>query len=249
MPEIRMIADRPHPFRWRCALLLALACTLLSATGAAAQGSGIPAGFTPLFNGRDLTGWHLSRTTHQGTTPDAHVENGVLVLQQRPYGQGGVLLTNRKYSSFELSLEVKTDWATNGGIFLRSTESGAAYQIELVGDGAPTTGNLLPERISISKGAVATQLASVWKQGDWNSLRVRMTGEVPSLSLWVNGVHMWDVTEPQNDFVAGATEGYIGLQTHWTTPYAPVPDAFCCPANWKPGASHRFRNISIKELP
>src|SRR5690349_17140675 len=57
----------------------------------------IPAGFKKIFNGRDLTGWHISRTTHQGTTPDAHVKSGVLYMQQHPYGQGGVLLSNKKY--------------------------------------------------------------------------------------------------------------------------------------------------------
>src|SRR5687767_1782934 len=82
----------------------------------------IPEGFIPLFNGRDLSGWHISRTTHQGTTPDFKFRKGVLIGKQHPYGQGGVLLTNNKYQSFELYVEVKIDSFCNGGIFLRSTE-------------------------------------------------------------------------------------------------------------------------------
>ena len=57
----------------------------------------MPAGFKSIFNGKNLKGWHVSRTTHQGTTPDFRVEDRVMVVTQRPYGQGGVLLTDKKY--------------------------------------------------------------------------------------------------------------------------------------------------------
>jgi hypothetical protein len=30
----------------------------------------VPDGFKPLFNGKNLKGWHVSRSTHQGTTPN-----------------------------------------------------------------------------------------------------------------------------------------------------------------------------------
>ncbi|MEO8522424.1 MAG: hypothetical protein ABI603_13740, partial [Acidobacteriota bacterium] len=33
----------------------------------------VPAGFTPLFDGESLAGWHVSRTNHHGITPDYHV--------------------------------------------------------------------------------------------------------------------------------------------------------------------------------
>jgi cytochrome c len=210
---------------------------------------GIPAGFSRIFNGRDLTGWHVSRSTHQGTVPDAHVEDGAIVLMQHPYGQGGILLSDEEYGDFELYAEVKTDPGTNGGIFLRSTETGSAYQIELVGDGVRGTGDLLPERMPISKSAQAMRMAEVWKKGEWNSVRVRMEGAAPHLSLSINGVPMWDVTEPRNDFIAGATRGHIGFQSHWTNTFTPIADAFCCPDNWRPGAAHSFRNVAIRELP
>jgi hypothetical protein len=63
------------------------------------------------------------------------------VVTQNPYGQGGVLLTDKKYKNFELYIEVKIDSFTNGGIFTRSTESGVAYQIEL-DEIAGSTGSL-----------------------------------------------------------------------------------------------------------
>ncbi len=43
-----------------------------------ASAAAVPQGFTPLFNGKDLSGWHISKTNHHGTTPDWKVENGVL---------------------------------------------------------------------------------------------------------------------------------------------------------------------------
>ena len=36
----------------------------------------VPEGFTPLFNGESLAGWHVSKTNHHGTTPDYHVLHG-----------------------------------------------------------------------------------------------------------------------------------------------------------------------------
>lgn len=64
-----------------------------------------------------------------------------------------------------------------------------------------------------------------------------MTGEIPSITLWVNGSLMWDVKQPKNDFIAGATEGMIGFQCHWSARYLPTP-----------GGARRFRNVMIKEL-
>lgn len=203
-------------------------------------------GFTSVFNGMDLAGWHLSRTSHQGTTGDFFVEDGAIILKQNPYGQGGVLLSDKKYSDFELYVEVKIDSFCNGGIFLRSTESGQAYQVELAVPGA--NGDLFGERLNISIPGKASYIRDVWKPGDWNSFRIRMTGEVPRIVLWVNGSLMWDVQQPKNDFIAGATEGMIGFQSHWSALYLPVPGGFNMPGAWRPGAAHRFRNIRIKDL-
>jgi len=206
----------------------------------------MPSGFESLSNGKDLNQWHTSRTSHQGTVGNFFVENGAITLKQYPFGQGGVLLTNKKFKDFELYVEVKIDSFCNGGIFLRSTESGQAYQIELAMPGG--TGSLFGEAMQISKSAEAKEILKVWKANDWNSFRVRMVGEVPTITLWINGVFMWEVTQPQNDFTAGAVEGMIGLQSHWSALYQPIPGGFNMPGAWRPGAAHRFRNIAIKEL-
>ena len=206
----------------------------------------IPEGFKPIFNGKNLKGWHISRTTHQGTTPSFTVEDGVIVGKEKPYGQGGLLLTDKNYKSYELYIEVKLDSNCNSGIFLRSNEGGSAYQIELVLPG--NTGDLLGERINPSKGAKATDREKVWRAGDWNSFRVRMVGEIPHLTLWINDMQMWEVQQPKNDFLAEATEGMIALQCHWTALYSAAAGSGMPLSSWRPNASIKFRNIAIKEL-
>jgi Domain of Unknown Function (DUF1080) len=221
----------------------AVLAVLLLALSLKAQ---IPSGFQAIFNGRNLAGWHISRTDHHGSTPNATVANGVLALGQSPYGQGGLLLTNRRYANFELYLEVKAAWGCNSGIFLRSTEGGSAYQIEL--DQGRGTGDLLGENLTISLPAKAGRLSAIWKNDDWNSFRIRMQDSAPHITEWVNGVQMWDVQEPRNDKVAGETDGMVGLQAHWVSLYEPAKDSFNLPGSWRPGAAYQFRNIAIREL-
>jgi len=221
---------------------------ILFLTGTSLVSAQIPAGFKSIFNGKDMKGWHISRTTHQGTTPDFRVEDGAIVVRQNPYGQGGILLTDKKYKNFDLYLEAKIDSFSNGGIFIRSSESGVAYQVEF-DETAGSTGNLLSERMPISTSPKATDRAKVWKENDWNSFRIRMEGEIPHITLWINGVQMWDVTQPKNDFIAGVTEGMIGLQSHWTALFSPAAGDWNGLGSWQPDAMHRYRNIAIKELP
>ena len=91
----------------------------------------VPQGFTAIFNGRDLTGWHISPTNHHGTTPSYRVLHGMIVGTQNPLGQGGILLTDRKYRNLELYVEVKPDYGCDSGLFFRSNEAGDAYQVTM----------------------------------------------------------------------------------------------------------------------
>lgn len=212
------------------------------------RNSQIPKGFTPLFNGEDLNGWHVSKTNHHGTTGNFLVEDGAIVMKQHPYGQGGILLTDKKYGDFELYFEYKGDPGTNGGVFLRSNESGSAYQLEMAGDGEAGTGNLMGEMLHTTTHAQATDLAKVWNKEGWNSFRLRIVGEKPHATLWVNGVQMWEVQAERNDLIADAAEGMIALQLHWSSTLLPVPGGSCCQYSWRPGAAHAYRNIAIKKL-
>jgi hypothetical protein len=213
-----------------------------------AQVSQIREGFVPIFNGKDLEGWHISRTNHHGTKGNFFVEDEAIVMKQFPYGQGGIILSDKNYQDFEMYLEFKGHPGTNGGIFFRSNESGSGYQIELVGDGEPRTANLIGEMLRVAKGAQAKDLQKVWKKEDWNSFRLRVVGEKPKMTLWVNGVLMWEVQAERNDLIADATSGMIAFQLHWSATLMPVPGGRCCDFSWKPDAAHAYRNILIKEL-
>ncbi len=91
----------------------------------------VPEGFTSIFNGKDLTGWHVSKTNHHGITPDFRVMHGMIVGSQRPLGQGGILLTDKTYRDVEVYIEIKPDYGCDSGLFLRSNEAGDAYQVTL----------------------------------------------------------------------------------------------------------------------
>src|SRR6266542_429535 len=156
----------------RSALLFA-AAALLAASA--------PKGVRPLFNGKDISGWHVSEVNHHGNTKAWTVHEGVLMVTQDKPGNGGILLTDRKYRDFEISLEVKPDYGCDGGLFLRSDEQGNAYQVMLDylpgGNIGGIYGEGLPE---LNKPGVGTgervnrDWEKFWKKDDWNLVRARM---------------------------------------------------------------------------
>jgi formylglycine-generating enzyme len=246
-------SDREPPTvrRRRAGLALTVLAPLAAALGFvampfAAQSPGpVPDGFTRIFNGKDLSGWHPSRTAHHGKTPLLTVKDGAVYILQHPFGQGGVLMTDRKYGDFEFYVETDLKPGFNSGIFLRSTEEGCAYQVEL--DANAGNGALLGESLRISQGARPTRVAEVWKPNGWNSFRIRMVGAAPRITLWINGEQMWDVQEPKNDMIAGMTDGFIGLQFHFLT--STGPSSMVMPLSYNtPGVPLGFRNMAIREI-
>jgi Domain of Unknown Function (DUF1080) len=230
-----------------------MACAVLLSAGPVlpAKQSQLPAGFSAIFNGRNLDGWHPSRTTHHGSVGNFYVENGVLLASQRPFGQGGLLLTDRIYRDFELYLELKPDANFNSGVFLRSTESGSGYQIEINTPG-DATANLIGERMRLSQPQYIGEkipVSTVWKEGDWNSMRIRMEGEAPHVTTWVNDTKLYELRMPKNDQIGGIYGGMIGLQLHYTSTYtAATQSGTWSGINTRPWQLQRFRNIGIKEL-
>lgn len=195
---------------------------------------------TRIFDGKDLSGWHISQETRHGNSKDWTVKDGVLSGGQDHPGNGGILLTDKKYRNFELSLEVNPDWGTDGGLFLRSNEKGQSYQIQinyLPNDfvGGISGEGLAPDGRTI-KMVRAEGWEKLWKKKEWNTLRVRIEGDVPHITVWINGSKITDWTDTSNHLIGGATDGEIGLQVHGGVP------------RWKPGAHQRFRNITIREF-
>jgi hypothetical protein len=223
-----------------------MAKAVLLATGALVLFAEIPAGFKSIFNGRDLTGWHISQVNHHGDTKGWSVKDGVLMGTQDKPGNGGILLTHRKYRNFEVSLELNPDFGCDGGLFLRSSEKGEAYQVMLDYLEGGTVGGIYGERLEGvtpegARGGSAKDWQQHWKKGQWNQLRARIEGDVPHIQVWMNGHQIVDWTDTANHAAGGATEGMIAVQVHRSDPNSKT-------SRWMPGAYHRFRNIAVKEL-
>jgi hypothetical protein len=90
-------------------------------------------GWIVLFDGKTLDGWHKNpEKIGHGTGGRWSVEpDGVLAGEQDPpgSGNGGILLTDRQFGDFELSIEMKPNWGSDSGIFLRSTDKGQCIQM------------------------------------------------------------------------------------------------------------------------
>jgi len=195
----------------------------------------IPPGFTPVFNGKDRTGWHVSQVNHHGKTEAWIVENGVLSGAQDRPGHGGILLTDKRYKNFEVYIEVNPDFGCDSGLFLRSSEKGEAYQVLLDYLEGGNVGGIYGEALQGVRGQAA-DWKSHWKTGDWNSIRARIEGDTPRIRVWMNGTQITDWTDTANHLPDGAVDGMIAVQVHMGD-------------RWIAGGKHRFRNIAVRELP
>jgi len=220
---------------------------LLVSAAALCAASSIPDGFTAIFNGKDTNGWHTSDVNHHGNTKGFSVKDGALLVTQDKPGNGGILLTDKKYKNFEISLEVNPDYGCDGGLFLRSNEKGEAYQVMLDYLDGGTVGGIYGEGLKGLSRETGTGDKSAktwkehWKKGEWNLIRARIEGDVPHIQVWMNGAQIVDWTDSENRLMDGATDGMIAVQAHMSDPKSPK-------TRWVAGGYHRFRNIAVKEL-
>jgi len=209
-----------------------------------AQTGRIPPGFSPIFRGQDLAGWHVSKEYRQGDSQGWTVQDGALLATQDRPGNGGLLLTDKRYSAFEVYLEIKLDFGCDGGLFLRSNEKGQAYQVML--DYLPSRPLGRPMPRGMIGGVYGEDLQGVtpelpegwepvWRADDWNALRARMEGKAPHITVWLNDTKITDWTDTANHAADSAEDGMIGLQVHGGP-------------RWAAGKSFRFRNLAVKEL-
>ena len=162
----------------RFAVIAGFAAGLFAALGTAPSqqhdiGS-IPPGFTSIFNHQNIAGWHISMTTHQGNTREWRVIDGVLTARQNPKGNGGVLLSDKRYKDFEVYLEIKPDWGCDGGLFLRSNGAGQAYQVMIDYLEGENVGGIYGERLEGVKRTLSENWQKVWRKDEWNALRARI---------------------------------------------------------------------------
>jgi hypothetical protein len=228
----------------RCALwLVTLAWGLAAFTASAAEPKREDLddrGFSSLFNGASLDGWHVSaQTGHSAASKNqsggrwlVH-EQAIVGSQDRP-GNGGIILTDQLYGDFEVALEMNNDFVPDSGLFLRSNERGQAYQYMIdyhpggnlagvYGDGL--SGGIHQRNFTFLE--LVTQIKedacpfplpvspkawpTFWQHGKWNELRARIVGNPPTIITWINGVRFMEFTDTEKRH---SDTGAIALQVH-----------------------------------
>ncbi len=212
--------------------LLALATIASCKSGSATNPA--DAGFTPILDGKTLTGWHISGQSGHGNTQRWLIENGALIGSQDKPGNGGIVLTDAQYGDFEISLEMNNDYGPDSGLFLRSNDKGQAYQAmidyhaggNLMGVYGEGIGGFIARNFTMLETpdkikedvygphplpVKPDQWATHWKHGQWNTLRARIVGNPPTITTWINGVQFMHWTDTQKRL---PDRGSIALQVH-----------------------------------
>jgi hypothetical protein len=155
--------------------------------------------WTPLFNGKDLTGWK----------PEGKavwtVENGMLVGVQGPNAAPGDLFTEKDYANFELKVVYKLQWPANSGVWFRYQSPDKAYQADILEFKNPEaySGTIYcPKKMFLA----INKDPKLEKKDDWNTIVVKAQGDHLVVSL--NGVVTGDVHDKDYD------KGKIGFQVH-----------------------------------
>lgn len=206
-------------------------------------------GATPLFNGKDLTGWHgmphfdpyklaalpeeERKAQIEKWTADAlkhwSVANGELIND----GNGAYLTTDKEYGDIELRLEYKTVAKADSGIYLRATPQVQIWDYTKEGGkwnlGADKGSGGLWNNTPGTPGRDPLVLADK-PFGEWNSFRILMVGE--RVTVFLNDKLVVDHARLENFWnrkIPLMKQGPIQLQTH--------------------GGEIRWRNMSIREIP
>jgi hypothetical protein len=198
-------------------------------------------GFEPIFNGKDLTGWHglvenpIARSKMTKAELDKKqaaadatvatswtVRDGVIHFN----GAGNNLCTVRSYGDFELLVDYRIPKIGDSGIYLRGTPQVQIWDISRVADGAQVGSGGLYNNTVNNRIPLAVADNPV---GEWNTLRITMIGD--RVTVYLNGVLVVDNVVMENYWdrsIPIFAEGPIELQAH--------------------GADPAFRNIYVREL-
>ncbi len=175
-----------------------------------------PADATPIFNGKDLSGWKVfagdakRAASKWAVTPagELHVVNGP-----------GDLQTDGKYGDFALQLEVKTNgkWL-NSGVFFRCVpdqyQNGYEMQVQNGWMGDRT------KPVDFGTGAIYRRVPArkvVSDDNEWFAMTLLARG--PHIATWVNGVQVldWTDTRPADDNPRKGLRtapGHLSIQGH-----------------------------------
>lgn len=188
---------------------------LLAAAPAPAQ----EAGFVPIFNGKDLTGW-------VGDTAGYSVENGLLVVKKEG---GGNLYYEKPLTDFVLRFSFRMEPGGNNGVGVRAERGkDAAYygmEIQILDDYAPNYATLQPYQYHGSiYGVVPARRGAIKYAGEWNEEEIHVQGS--RVRVTVNGTVVVDadIREAARSGTMDKREhpglfnpsGYIGFLGHGT---------------------------------
>lgn len=182
-------------------------------------------GWTPLFNGKDLSGWEAV-----GGSADCWAwENGRVVCKG---GKGGWLCTKEQYGDFEIELDYNCPKDGNSGVFIRAPREGhtskVGMEIQILDDDAKIHEKIKPFQHTASiYGVVPPSKPAQKPAGEWNTIHIRCKGDQVTVTL--NGEKVVDADMNAHDELKGRPrKGFIGLQNH--------------------GSGLEFRNVRLKKL-
>jgi hypothetical protein len=235
-----------RPFAALIVLLAGVASIVVSGAVPAPQDQ--KEGFTPLFNGKDFTGWvygQRANGTENKSGKGYQIENGVIYSTKE---DGGNLYTEKEYANFIFRFEFRLTPNANNGIGIRAPLLGdaafAGMEIQVLDDGGSEYTKLLPGQYHGSVYKVAPAKRGFQKPvGEWNSEEIVANGR--QITVKLNGTTIVDanlddvkdeatlkehrdLSKPDGSQGIANTKGHIGFLGH--------------------GAHVEFRNIRIKVL-
>ncbi|NTS43605.1 DUF1080 domain-containing protein [Flavisolibacter sp. BT320] len=166
--------------------------------------------WTPLFNGKDLSGWKQLNGKAKYT-----IEKGEIV-GTTVFGEPNTFLaTEKDYGDFVLEFEFKVDSTMNSGVQFRSLSTPEfkngrvhGYQYEIDPSRRGWTGGIYDEarRDWLYTMDLNPATKPAYKQGAWNKARIECIGN--TIRTWING-------QPAAYVVDDVTaKGFIALQVH-----------------------------------
>ncbi|HNS21883.1 MAG TPA: DUF1080 domain-containing protein [Sedimentisphaerales bacterium] len=190
------------------------------------------AGFVPLFNGRDMTGW-------TGNTAGYYAQDGKIICD--PKKAGGNVYTAQEYGDFIFRFEFKLTPGANNGLGIRAPLGGdAAYEgmeIQILEDSAPQYANLQPYQFHGSiYGVVPAKRGCLKPVGEWNCEEVTAKGR--QITVKVNGMTIVDA-----DLDKASTPETMDHRAHPGLKRDKGHIGFCGHGDYL-----EFRNIRIKSL-
>ncbi len=180
------------------------------------RGDDAVAGFTSIFNGRDLSGW-------SGAVENYDVRDGAIVCKPK---HGGTLFTDEEYADFVVRLEFKLPPGGNNGLAIRYPGTGnPAYngmtELQVLDDTAEKYAKLDTRQYHGSVyGVAAAHRGYLRPVGEWNYQEVTVQGSTIKVEL--NGTVILDadvseITDFMNDKAHPGKDlkkGHFGFAGH-----------------------------------